>query len=177
MRKYPAFLFVLFNFTFLVSMAQANTINQKSAKEIVQHFLEEVRSGKHPEKAAEYMADTVLAHQVNSENPVTVKRTPANYTAHVQEFLSMFGKYQLEVTEILSEGDKVYVRWIQNGKHLADIDEYKATGLPLVEYTSAVYRVENGKIAEYWLQSDRLGFEEQLKQNVIKSNSSEGIKK
>lgn len=177
MRKYSIFLFIVFNFISLSSMAQNNTKESKSAKDIVQHFLEDVRSGQHPEKASEYMADTVLAHQINSENPVTVKRTPANYTAHIQEFLSMFGKYQFEVTEILSEGDKVYVRWIQQGKHLADIDGYKATGLPLVEYTSAVYRVIDGKIAEYWLQSDRLGFEEQLKQNADKSNSNKGMKK
>jgi predicted ester cyclase len=177
MRKYLIILFSLFNFISLISMAQNSTNKSESPKEIVQHFLADVRSGLHPEKASEYMTDTVLALQVNSEIPVTVKRTPANYTAHIQEFLSMFGKYQFEVTEILSEGDKVYVRWIQRGKHLADIDGYKATGLPLVEYTSAVYRIRDVKIVEYWLQSDRLGFEEQLKQNANKSNSGEGIKK
>lgn len=138
----------------------------RTAKEIVQRFLAEVRSGLCPEKAGQYMADTVLAHQVNSENPVTVRRTPANYTAHVNEFLSLFGKFEFEVTELLADGDKVYARWIQKGKHLADIDSYTATQLPLVEFTSAVYRVEGGKIVEYWLQSDRLGMEEQLKNNA-----------
>ena len=138
-----------------------------SPKEIVRMFLEEVRSGAHPEKAALYMADTVLAHQVTSENPTTVKRTPSNYTAHVKEFLTLFGNFEFSITELLADGNKVYAKWVQKGIHQSDIDQHKATGLPLIEYTSAVYKVENGKIAEYWLQSDRLGMEEQLKKNSL----------
>lgn len=154
-------------------MSQQN----KTAKDVVKAFLQEVRTGLHPEKASLYMADTVLAHQVNAENPVTVKRTPANYKAHVEDFLDMFGKFEFEVTELLADGNKVYVRWIQRGKHLKEIDGYKATGLPLIEFTSVVYRVENGKIAEYWLQTDRLGFEEQLRKNAEKAKTSAGTRK
>jgi predicted ester cyclase len=147
-----------------VSMAQVK--KDKEPREIVGKFLLEVRSGLYPDKAKEYMSDTVLAHQVNAENPVTIKRTPADYTTHVQEFINLFGKFEFSITELLADGDKVYARWIQKGKHLKDIDQYKASGKPLIEYTSAVYRVVNGKIVEYWLQSDRMGMEIQL-QNTI----------
>lgn len=123
------------------------------------------------------MADSILAHQVNSENPVTVHRTPSNYAAHVNEFLSLFGRFEFAVTELMADGNKVYARWTQKGRHLADIDNFKATGLPLIEYTSAVYRVKNGKIVEYWLQSDRFGFELQLKQNEMASSARERSKK
>jgi reactive intermediate/imine deaminase len=137
-----------------------------TAGDVVRQFLNEVRTGLHPEKAKEYMADTVWAHQVNAESPTTVKRTPQNYTDHVHYFLQLFGKFEFEIQEFISQGNKVYVRWKQTGKHSKDIDGYKPTGLPLVEYTSAVYRVENNKIAEYWIQMDRLGMEEQLKRNA-----------
>ncbi len=142
--------------------AQAN-----SAKKVVQLFLDNVRSGLHPEQAALYMADTVLAHQINAENPVTIKRTPADYTAHVNSFLQLFGKFEFTVTEIIADGDKVYARWIQKGAHIAEIEGYDATGLPLIEYTSAVYRVDNGKIVEYWLQTDRYGMQAQLQKNKV----------
>jgi predicted ester cyclase len=155
----------------------ANVSHEKSPKEVVSAFLGEVRSGFHPDKAALYMADTVLAHQVNSEHPVTVPRTPANYAAHVKDFLTLFGKFEFTITELLADGDRVYARWIQKGKHQARIDHYEATGLPLIEYTSAVYRVENGRIVEYWLQSDRLGFEEQLKKNAALAFGKEEAKK
>jgi len=37
--------------------------------------------------------------------------------------------------------------------------------LTLTEIGGAVYRIENGKIAEYWIQLDRQGMELQLQQN------------
>jgi predicted ester cyclase len=135
-----------------------------SGKAVVQAFLEEVRSGKAPEKAPLYMAETVLAHQMNAENETTVRRSPGQYADHVREFLALYGNFAFEVTELIAEGDKVYARWKQTGKHLAVMDGYAPTGKPLVEIASAVYRLENGRIAEYWIQIDRLGLEAQLKQ-------------
>jgi predicted ester cyclase len=139
-----------------------------SNKEVVKALLEEVRSGKFPDRASLYMAETVLAHQMNAENQTTVQRTPANYASHVREFLALYGKYTFEITELLSEGDKVYARWKQTGTHLATIDGYAATGKPLVEIASAVYRVANGKVVEYWIQIDRHGMDEQLRKNATK---------
>jgi predicted ester cyclase len=142
-------------------MAQQSEKN----KLIIREFLETVRSGKSPEDAKKYMADSVLAHQLNVENETTVKRTPENYTSHIKEFLNMYGKFSFEITEILADGDKVYARWIQKGKHISDIDEYTPTGKPINEIASSVYRLQNNKIVEYWIQIDRYGFEEQLKDN------------
>ena len=102
---------------------------------------------------------------MNAEEPTTIKRTPQDYSEHVKDFLLMYGHFTFEITELLSEGDKVYVRWIQVGTHLTEIDGYAATGKPLTEIASAVYRLENNKIVEYWIQIDRLGFEKQLQRN------------
>ena len=59
---------------------------------------------------------------------------------------------------------------------MADIDQYKATSLPLTEIGSAVYRVENRKIVEYWIQLDRLGMEIQLQQNKLSSTNHQASK-
>lgn len=161
---------------FTTTMSQSTVKILRSPKKTVELFLNDVRSGLHPEKAIDYMGDTIIAHQLTSENPTTIKRTPENYTEHIREFLSLFGKFEFTVTELLADGNKVYARWIQKGNHLADLDNFIATGMSLIEYTSAVYRVEQGKIVEYWLQSDRLGFDEQLKRNALKSTGQSGIK-
>jgi predicted ester cyclase len=110
------------------------------------------------------MADTVLAHQMNAEEQIVVKRTPENYSEHVKEFLIIYGNFSFEITELISEGDKVYVRWIQKRKTFSGIDGYTPTGKALTEIASAVYRLDNNKIVEYWIQIDRLGFEKQLQQ-------------
>ncbi len=150
-------------------MQQTIHLNKtKSSEQLVREFLLTVRSGKNPEKANEYMAEKVLAHQMNAENPQTVERTPQNYAAHVQEFLQMYGQFEFEITEIIAQDAKVYARWRQTGKHLTEIDGYAPTGLPLIEVASAVYRLENGKIVEYWIQLDRAGFDKQLQKQAAK---------
>lgn len=159
-----AFLSYLF-MTVSIGVATAQNMETHQSEKIVRGFLQAVRSGNEPDSAAEFMADTVLAHQLNSENPEMIKRTPQNYAGHIREFLTLYGKYEFEITDLIANSDKVYVRWKQVGKHLADIDQYKATGLPLTEIGSAVYRIQNGKIAEYWIQLDRQGLELQLQQN------------
>ena len=141
----------------LVSVGQAT-----SPKQIVENFMIDVRSGKNPQNAGLYLADTVLAHQINAEAPETLKRTPRNYEDHVREFLKMYGNYSLKITGIIAEGDKVYVRWIQTGKHHAKIDGYPPTEKPLIEYASCVYLIRNRKISEYWIQIDRFGFQNSL---------------
>lgn len=151
-----------------VQTVQAQNLKMNTTQEserVVRSFLEIVRSGKDPEQAREFMADTVIAHQMNAEKQEAIKRTPQNYTEHIREFLNQYGRYTFEITELIANNNKVYTRWEQNGKHMTDIDQYKATGLPLTEIGSAVYRVENGKIAEYWIQVDRQGMEIQLQQN------------
>ncbi|MFB9841924.1 Rid family hydrolase [Mucilaginibacter ginsenosidivorans] len=149
----------------ITTAQKMSTTQTEESEKIVSAFFEVVRSGREPDRAAEFMADTVLAHQMNSENPEVVKRSPQNYADHVKEFLALYGRYDLEVTELIANGNKVYARWKQTGKHLQDIDGHKATNLPLTEIGSAVYRIANGKIAEYWIQLDRRGFELQLQQN------------
>lgn len=50
-------------------------IDQKpTPKELVKLFPIEVRSGLHPDKAFEYLNETVISHQINAENSVMIKR-------------------------------------------------------------------------------------------------------
>ncbi|MFZ4201413.1 ester cyclase [Lysinibacillus sp. NPDC056220] len=132
---------------------------------IVKKFFEEVRSGKNPDYATELMADQVLAHQVISEEELTVKRTPKDYADHVKEMVEAYGNFSLEIQEFIVQDHKVYVRWKQVGTHVGEVDGCEPTKLPVIEIASAVYRIENGKIAEYWIQIDRAGIENQLKRN------------
>jgi predicted ester cyclase len=136
-------------------------------KQIVKAFLDEVRSGAHPERAARYMAPEVLAHQVVSEEEVTVHRTPDQYGQHVQDMLDAYGPFAFRIDELIAEGDRVYARWTQHGAHLDEAEGFAPTGKPVVEVASAVYRVEDGRIAEYWIQIDRLGLIEQLRRNAV----------
>lgn len=170
----PSVIIILINKT----QAHSNQMNSnQQPKEIINAFLQIVRSGISPERAPEFMADMVIANQMNAETQETIKRTPQNYVEHVKEFITLYGKYEFEVTELIANDNKVYARWKQTGKHLTDIYPFKATGLPLIEIGSAVYRVENGKIVECWIQTDRKGFDLQLQRNeeLINAQLSNGL--
>lgn len=137
-----------------------------SPKEVVRRFLDEVRSGKAPEKSSHFLAAKVLAHQVNSENETNVSRNPEDYAAHVKDFRRIYGDYDFEITELLADNDKVYARWKQTGCHIGPVDGAAPSGLPVIEIASAVYRVKDGKITEYWIQIDRKGIETQFEINA-----------
>lgn len=135
-----------------------------NAKETVRQFLLQVRSGLHPDRASHFLADRVQAHQVVSEAPVVVERTPQQYTEHVQEMLDAYGAFTLTVDELIAEGDRVYARWTQNGRHVGTVGHHPPTGAQVTAVTSAVYRVKDGLIVEYWIQIDRQGIAAQLQQ-------------
>jgi len=140
----------------------AQAAQPKDPESIVTNFLADVRSGRDPDAAPLYFAPRVQAHQVTAEGLQTVVRTPGDYARHVREFLRLFGRYRLTVEEVLPAGDKVFVRWRQDGCHCGSVAREAPTGGPLVELTSVVYRVHNSHIVEYWLQTDRKGLEVQL---------------
>jgi predicted ester cyclase len=145
---------------------RADDAGMNEPKQIVADFLNEVRSGASPERAADFMAPLVLAHQVVSEDAVTVERTPDQYTQHVRGMLEAYGDFAIRVDELIAEGDRVYARWTQHGRHLTELDGFPATGAPLTEVASAVYRVEGRLIVEYWIQIDRQGMTEQLRRSA-----------
>ncbi|PGY00866.1 polyketide cyclase [Bacillus cereus] len=134
-------------------------------EQIVRKFFEEVRSGNNPDYSNQLMAEKVLAHQIVSEEEQTVCRTPKDYAEHVREMIEVYGNFSLEIQEFLVQGSKVYVRWKQVGTHLGEIDGYQPTGLPIIQMASAVYRIDDGKISEYWIQIDRSGIQNQLEFN------------
>src|SRR5437588_4676324 len=133
MKKRFSFCMIIIGFS-ITSKAQISKMDTtQQSEKIVRELLQVVRSGKAPERAGEFMADTVIANQMNSEKLEAIKRTPQNYADHIRDFLNMYGPYTFHITELIANNNKVYTRWTQVGRHMADIDGHKATGLPLTE--------------------------------------------
>lgn len=126
-------------------------------------FIHDIRAGNNLARVSHYMADTVTAHQVLAEGSQHIIRTPDNYKTHIEEFLDAFGPFQIIIEEMLIDGDKALVRWRQEGFHNQSLEGEEPTGKPITEITSTVYRIDNNKIVEYWLQTDRAGISNQLR--------------
>ena len=135
---------------------------ESNAVSVIRMFLEKVRSGIEPGLAETLMASKVSAHQVESEGLHTVQRNPHQYNEHIEEMKAAFGDFTIAIDELFGHGDRVYARWTQRGRHVGPFNGVAPTGKVISEIASAVYRVENGVIVEYWMQIDRLGLQAQL---------------
>ena len=133
-----------------------------AAKSLVAAFFTDVRSGANLAAAATYLAPRVIAHQLCSEEPLAIERSPADYAGHVREMIAACTGFHLSLDQLIAEDDLVYARWTQRGVYaIPDDDDFKIA-TPIVEFASAVYRVAGGKIVEYWMQVDRLGTQRQV---------------
>lgn len=120
-----------------------------------------MRSGRSPEHASIYLAPLVTAHQLISESRESIDRTPAQYAEHIRDLDATWGPFTIEVEELLVDGDKVYARWTQHGH-----DRRADPPQTIRQITSAVYRVRDNLIVEYWIQIDRLGIELQRQASI-----------
>jgi steroid delta-isomerase-like uncharacterized protein len=68
--------------------------------------------------------------------------------------------YTLE--DLFAEGDHVAVRWTWEGTHTAPIRGYPAHGTRVKDTGMAIYELRAGKIEKVTLQTDRLGFLQQI---------------
>lgn len=57
---------------------------------VVREFLLVAHSGQRLERASEFLAPGTRAHRVQSESPLTVKRSPDEYAEHVREMVRDF---------------------------------------------------------------------------------------
>lgn len=73
-----------------------------------------------------------------------------------------FPDLSLRVLDQVAEGDKVATRWIVTGTHSGEFMGIPATGRTAALTATSVDRVQDGKIAEHWLEVDFTGFVQQL---------------
>jgi predicted SnoaL-like aldol condensation-catalyzing enzyme len=133
-------------------------------KDLITAFFRDIRNGADLGAAERYLAPRVVAHQVCSEEPIDVERTPENYAEHVAEMIDACENFSITLDALIADESLVYTRWTQRGIYTLRDDDDEETRQPVTEFASAVYRVDTGKIVEYWVQIDRFGTLRQLKQ-------------
>jgi len=76
--------------------------------------------------------------------------------------LGAFSDYTVTVDDVIAEGDTVAVRLTERGTHDGEFMGIDPTGREFEIRTMAFLRLENGKVAEWWVQPDNLGLMRQL---------------
>jgi predicted ester cyclase len=133
-------------------------------KDLIRAFFRDIRSGSDLGAVQKYLAPVVVAHQICSEEPIAVERTPENYAEHVAEMIDACKDFSIALDALITEDALVYARWTQRSVYARKDDGGNDLHQLITEFASAVYRLESGKIVEYWVQIDRFGTLHQLNQ-------------
>lgn len=76
--------------------------------------------------------------------------------------LKAFPDWHETIEDIIAEGDKVWVRLSYTGTHKGEFNELKPTGKRIKSKAVDIYRVVNGKLAEYWNVTDNINILKQI---------------
>jgi steroid delta-isomerase-like uncharacterized protein len=123
---------------------------------LVRQYLEAFNEQDH-EQMTELLADSVVEHGAHEE---------LHGVDEILDFLDAhfetFPDYSGTADAVVADGDQVVVRYTVSGTHTGEYRDVEPTG-HRTEWTGlAMYRIEDGEIAEIWIEEDRLGLLEQL---------------
>ena len=89
-------------------------------------------------------------------------RGPAGFRGIVVGLRTAFPDIHYTIDEVVAENDKVAVRWHWTGTHKAAFRTYPATGKSMTNTGTMIVRFKDGRIAGAALETDRLGFLQQV---------------
>jgi predicted ester cyclase len=134
-------------------------------KALIRRFFEEVWNNGKVELVDEFIAPGYVSHNhlnIDVLGPEGIKRVViAQRTA--------FPDLHSTIDDLVAEGDKVVVRGTDRFTHRGEFMGYAPTGRKITVTWIDIFRIENGKAVEAWLETDTKRFIDQLKGRVEKA--------
>jgi steroid delta-isomerase-like uncharacterized protein len=127
-------------------------------KSIVRRWIEEGWNKHNLSVVDEIYAPNFVQHE---PEPQTVNSSEA-LKQYLSAYFTAFPDLSLSIEDLLAEGDKVVRRFVSNGTHTGPFMGMPATGKKGVITGIVIFRLENSRIAEVWLNIDALGLLQQL---------------
>lgn len=131
-----------------------STVNYK---ELVRRGFEEGMNEQNFTLFDEYLAPNYVNHNLPAPAP-----GPQGFVAVVQSFFNAFPDFRVSVEEVIGEGELVSTRGYFTGTHQGDFQGIPPTGKTIKVAYIDLWRGENGKLVENWVQLDLLDLLQQL---------------
>jgi predicted SnoaL-like aldol condensation-catalyzing enzyme len=105
------------------------------------------------------VADEILAPDFAWHSPpqTTFLVGPAAVKQQATDLRAFAPDLVLTDDDVIAEGDRVVIRWTLTGTA-----QTEAGGVPIIYTGIDIFRIEDGKLAELWQNTDDLGLEAQL---------------
>jgi steroid delta-isomerase-like uncharacterized protein len=124
--------------------------------DLVRRYLNAFNDRDH-ETLSELLADGVVEHGIHEE-----LHGVDEILGFLDSHFEAFPDYSGTTDAMVAEGDTVAVRYTVSGTHTDEYRDVEPTGHTVQWSGMAMYRIEDGRIAEIWIEEDRLGLLEQL---------------
>ena len=128
-----------------------------ASAEVVRRWFQAFNDGDMEAEAAARSADFV-AHAPGMPIPLDGE----DWQQFIGMFFAGFPDMQLDVQDIVAQGDRVAVRWIFHGTHQGEFFGVPPTGTRVRMNAIEINRVQDGKIAEHWVELDQLSMLQQI---------------
>ena len=90
------------------------------------------------------------------------EKGPAGLEGAIGELIKAVPDIQWKIEDLIGEEDKVVVRWKWHGTHTGQFKSFAATGKSITNTAIGIFELKDGKIINTQLQTDRLGFLQEL---------------
>jgi NTE family protein len=127
-------------------------------KAIVQRFLQDVYNRRRPAAAADTCSQSLVWHGGTLGHADGL----VDYQNVLTSFFTAFPDLELQILDIVAEGDRVVVRFTLCGTHLGQFQGIRPTFKRIAGGGTNTYRIEGDRIAEEWWQGDLLMLVQQM---------------
>lgn len=123
-------------------------------KAVVRHMYEDILNTGRLELLGEVISDRYIGN--------AGEKGPEGAAKSVGAVLKAFPDVKWKIEDLLADGDKVAVRWIWDGTHTGQFQDYPVTGNKVHNSAMVIYQLAEGKIINAHMLTDRLGFLQQI---------------
>jgi steroid delta-isomerase-like uncharacterized protein len=129
-------------------------------KAVVQRYVDEIQNAHSLDAIDSIFAEDFVDHMASSGGLYLggMEGLKRGYAT----FLNAFPDLHVTVEDMIAEGDKVVAYKTLSGTHRGTHLEIPPTGKRVQYQILSIYRIKNGKIAEYWGLQDEISLKRQL---------------
>jgi len=106
--------------------------------------------------------DEIIAPEVVGHSAGKTFRGADALRQRARALRAVYSDVRITVEDQIAEGDKALVRWTFRGRHTGEIMGAKPTGKEVVATGMNLFRLDDGRIEEIWVEADDLGELQQL---------------
>jgi steroid delta-isomerase-like uncharacterized protein len=127
-------------------------------KRLARRVPEEIATGRNIDLVEEVYAEDCVEHGPFGESTEGIRANEEQ----LRSFIDAFPDFEATVEDIVAEGDTVAMRVTLRGTHEGEFMGIEPTENSFEVQNTVFTRIEDGKIAERWVQPDTLGMLRQL---------------